>query len=95
MSEIEFDADSAGRPTQAPGSVLYGRFETSNKLPKLVQFLINAGIVKTEKAATTVLFATFVVLVAASVYLFVSASSSNEDEAIKMQERLRAMSLTR
>jgi hypothetical protein len=54
MSNVEFDEPDMNN-TNAPKSILYGRFEPSNREPFLVRFLIKLKIAKTATQANIIL----------------------------------------
>jgi hypothetical protein len=64
---VEFEEE------QAQSHVLYSRFMPSNQLPKLVGWVIKAGIVKNENQANYFLIGLAVVAFLVSVYLFLSS----------------------
>ncbi|MEI6042663.1 MAG: hypothetical protein WCQ00_03820 [bacterium] len=56
MNDLQFD-DSLQSPAPGNGSLLYSRFQKSDKRPSMVNFLITKGIIKSEKAANNMLLA--------------------------------------
>lgn len=57
MSQVEFQegGENFGNPTPNK-SVLYSRFQASSDLPRMVRWLLDKGIVKTQAQANMVLF---------------------------------------
>lgn len=63
--EVEIMSDM----DESKASMLYSRFQASEKKPKLVQWLNKAGIAKTDKQATTILISITVACVLITLFV--------------------------
>ncbi len=86
MSEIEFDN---GEFSQSP-HILYSRFQASSDKPKVVNWLLKTRIAKTENQANYILLGVFIILMIASIFLFVFALKSN-DQSNTREEKVKKM----
>jgi hypothetical protein len=70
MSEVQFEEENLINPT---GSALYGRFQSSVQLPKIVNFMIRIGIVKTSQQANIFLLIIIAITALVALYFLVKA----------------------
>lgn len=62
---------------QGERNVLYGRFESSNKTPGVVEMLMRFGIAKTREQATYVLLGLIIACIGGAIVLFSSMGDVN------------------
>lgn len=92
MNNIEFNDDAAVK-----NSLLYSRFEESNKRPTLVNFLISKGITKSEKASNVVLLiisALFFLSAISVIYFFFYYTPAPSPEQINASSQALIMQKT-
>ncbi len=71
---VEFQEEQV---SAAEKHILYSRFESSNKVPKIINALIKSGVVKNERQANIFLLCSIFVILLLSVFLIIKTNSSS------------------